>query len=304
MVIMAGSTPAASATSSSPPVHTATPRPSLGRPAQHRPAAERLGRVEHGRLLAERLDEVAAPAAEVLLVQDEHRGAVLPGQVTHVDPAHSDGPVRAPRAARPDRRVQRVQVGRGRGRVLGGQHVRVPWPGRVSGPAHWVLLLVGLPRIRVGRARPRRAGPGPRAARWPWRQPARGGRRSRGRPPPCPATLPGTAPGSRSTHRPAVPGTCAKMSGRARRAAPATRSGSQDSSSSSHLLAGVREQPRAELRRLPQAQAEVSGLAQGGHGVRVCVPDSIGGVVEAALRRRGRGPPPAGCQAGSGPARS
>ena len=50
------------------------------------------------------------------------------------------------------------------------------------------------------------------------------------------------------------------------------------------MLAGVREQPRAELRRLPQAQAEVSGLAQGGHGVRVCVPDSIGGDVQAVLR--------------------
>jgi hypothetical protein len=42
----------------------------------------------------------------------------------------------------------------------------------------------------------------------------------------------------------------------------------------------VGEQARYELRRRPGAEAEVSGLAEGGSGVRVRVTNSINGINE------------------------
>ncbi len=60
------------------------------------------------------------------------------------------------RAARPDRRVQRVQVLGRRRRVVGGQHVPMTWPSRVGDTAHSLLLSGGAtprtPRCPRGRA--------------------------------------------------------------------------------------------------------------------------------------------------------
>ena len=56
-------------------------------PAQHRAGAERLGRVEHPGLRAERLDVLAAPGPHVVLVAHVQRRAELGGQVPHVHAA-------------------------------------------------------------------------------------------------------------------------------------------------------------------------------------------------------------------------
>ena len=54
--------------------------PLLVREARHRHAQERLGRVDRV-LMAERVDRLAAAVAEVLLVVDEQRRAVLGGEL-------------------------------------------------------------------------------------------------------------------------------------------------------------------------------------------------------------------------------
>src|ERR1035438_544440 len=59
-------------------------------PAQHTPAAERLRGIEHPRVLAESLPELAAALPEILFVADEKRGAELGREVPHVPAA--DGP--------------------------------------------------------------------------------------------------------------------------------------------------------------------------------------------------------------------
>ena len=112
------------------------PEPLVGHPAQHRPRAERLGRVGDVRVRAERLRVLAGPAADVRLVGDQHRGAEPGGQIAHVDAAERQHPALPLGAARPDRRVERVKVGGRRRRVVGRQHVPVPRPGRVGDTTH------------------------------------------------------------------------------------------------------------------------------------------------------------------------
>ena len=92
----------------------------LAGPAQHPPAAERLGGVEDRRAFAERLPELTAALPEVRLIADEQRGAELRGEIPHVhatEGEHAAGPACG---ARPDLRLQRVQVRRSCSRVLGG----------------------------------------------------------------------------------------------------------------------------------------------------------------------------------------
>ncbi len=102
--------PARTATASSPPVHTSRPSPSSLDPAGHRGAEERLGGVEDHRA-AERLPVVAAAPAQVGLVQQEDRAAVLGHQVGDVVAAQGQAPAAVPgEAERPDGRVQRAQV--------------------------------------------------------------------------------------------------------------------------------------------------------------------------------------------------
>ena len=67
------------------------------------------------------------------------------GQVADVDAADGQHAVDPVRAARPDRRVDLVQVlGRGRG-MVGGQHVRVQRPGRVGDTAQQTVSFRGTP---------------------------------------------------------------------------------------------------------------------------------------------------------------
>jgi len=108
-------------------------------PAEHGAGAERLGRVVHLRVLAERVHVLARPAPHVRLVHDERRRAEPRRQVTDVDPAERQDTADAVRAARPDRRVKRVQVLWRRRRVIGGQHVPMTWPSWVGNTAHSYL---------------------------------------------------------------------------------------------------------------------------------------------------------------------
>src|SRR5215472_15019801 len=187
----------------------------LGHPAQHPPAAKRLGCIEHRRLFAERLGEVAAPTAEVLLVQGEHRRAVLPGQIAGSSALRSAG---------------------GAGGCSAGS--TSAW----RGPAGWATRLTDSPlwlardHNRSGASTPSRSRPARSAV------PAAAASHSRATIRCLSARTPGPIAGlaswqskyalaSRSRY-------LVKTSGRARRAAPATRSGSQDSSSSSHCSLG------------------------------------------------------------------
>ena len=246
----------------------------LGDPAQHAAAAERLGRVEHPGLRPERLPEAAAALPEVGLVADEQRGAELGGQVAHVQAAERE---HAGRPARGRGQIAGCSAFRswgGVGRVLGGQHVGVARSGGVGDTAHGVFLadrsgvvccavLVGgwLAR-RSGRAgcgtagelatsgwgRPRPATPGRcRGPSAPLRPATAGPGSRRSRPAPAsrvgrggiePGCLTGQA-SCQSKYRPArllqVGGEHVRLP---RRAAPATRSGSQDIASSSACSLG------------------------------------------------------------------
>src|SRR4249919_3279993 len=122
----------------------------LGDPAQHPPAAERLGGVEHRAALAERLPEVAAAAAEVLLVQHEQRRAVLLRQLADIRAGQGEHTADPLCAARPDRRVEHVQVGRRHRGVLGRQHVGVARACWVGDTAHGTPLLIGFLTLVVG----------------------------------------------------------------------------------------------------------------------------------------------------------
>ena len=105
-------------------------------PAQHRPGAERLRGVEHPAVGTERLQVLTTPGPNVLLVADVQRRAELGGQIPHVHAAERQHAAGSPGAARPDLGVQRVQVFRRGGRMVGGQHVTMAWPGRVRDTAH------------------------------------------------------------------------------------------------------------------------------------------------------------------------
>jgi hypothetical protein len=110
--------------------------PFLLHPAQHAAAAERLGRVEHAGIGAEGVVEVPAPAAEVFLVEGEQRGAELPGQLASVHAAQHERAVAAPGRARPDGRIQGIDIGGRRGRMIGRQHVGVPGACGMGDSAH------------------------------------------------------------------------------------------------------------------------------------------------------------------------
>ena len=106
--------------------------PLLLDPAGDRGAQERLGRVEDHRA-AERLAVVAAAAAQVGLVEQEDRAAVLGDQVADVVPAQGEpAGVGAGQAERPDGRVECAEVGRRAGvQALVGE-LAGPGPGRVG----------------------------------------------------------------------------------------------------------------------------------------------------------------------------
>ena len=76
-VIRSAGKPACSATASSPPVATSSARPFLIDPARNLAAQERLGGVVDVLTAAERRGDVAAARPEVVLVDDEQRGAEL-----------------------------------------------------------------------------------------------------------------------------------------------------------------------------------------------------------------------------------
>ena len=208
------------------------PEPFLGHPAEHRPRAERLGRVGDVRVRPERLRVLAGPAAHVRLVGDQHRRAELGlrGRARPCRRASAPRPAARRRAARPPGRSAFRSAGRRR-RVVGWQHVPVPGPGRVGDTTH-----CGFPnsqhsqRRNITAARARRL-PAARARRqdrsappWPWPVCQTAPGRSRGRRPGSRAAM--VALASSSRYR-------ANSSGRPRRAAVATRSGSHDSASSS-----------------------------------------------------------------------
>ena len=86
--------------------------------------------------MAECLMKATAPAAEVLLVADEQRGPETRGQVADIKAADHQRAGRAVRGARPDRRIDGVDV-RGRGRrVILRQYVSVARACRVGDAAH------------------------------------------------------------------------------------------------------------------------------------------------------------------------
>jgi hypothetical protein len=102
-------------------------------PAQHRTRAERFGRVADLRALLARGTTPGAPVsalkgfqvlpgaiADVCFVGHEQRRAEIRRQVTDVDAAERQHAIVTHRGARPDDRVQRVEVGGRRRRVVGG----------------------------------------------------------------------------------------------------------------------------------------------------------------------------------------
>ena len=97
--------PAASATASSPPVQTSRPRPSSAIQRADRGAEERLARVVDVHA-GERAGVGAGPGAQVVLVQEERRGAVLRDELGHRDAAEGAArrrPGRPSRARSPGR---------------------------------------------------------------------------------------------------------------------------------------------------------------------------------------------------------
>ena len=118
----------------------------LGDPARDLPAEECLRGVVHVGAV-EGGGEVRGPAAEVLLVEDEQRRAVGPGELGDRPAAQVQLAVDPLRRARPDVRVERAEVGRGRARRGGLGDVPVQRPRRVR------------PHIRSGACTPSTARP-------------------------------------------------------------------------------------------------------------------------------------------------
>ena len=123
----------------------------LGHPTGDLDGEKRLGRVVHVLRCAEGGGHLPAAPAEVVLVDDEQRGAVGGREVAHVHPGQGDHAVLAPAgAARPhlDRQLGHRGGGRGAvGTVVGRGHVGVP---RTCGVR---------PHIRSGALTPSRASP-------------------------------------------------------------------------------------------------------------------------------------------------
>ena len=110
--------------------------PLLLDPARDRGAEKRLGRVEDQRA-AERLAIVAAARAEVGLVEQERRCAVLAHEVAHVVPAHRQrARRRALDAERPDGRIELAEVGRRAAAQRLVEQVAVRRAGRVGAHLH------------------------------------------------------------------------------------------------------------------------------------------------------------------------
>ena len=129
----------------------------LGHPAGDLDGEERLRRVVHVLRRAEGSGHLPAAPAEVVLVDDEQRGAVGGRELAHVHPGQGDHAVLAPAgAARPhlDRQLGHRGGRRGAvGTVLGRGHVGVPWTRGVR------------PHIRSGALTPSRASPVARTCR-------------------------------------------------------------------------------------------------------------------------------------------
>ena len=123
----------------------------LADPAQHGAAAERLRGVEHPGVRAERVTEVPAPPPEVLLVAHEHRRAELRGELARVQAAEHQGAAGAARGARPDRRVEGVDVGRALRRMVGRQHVGVTRACGMGDAAHAMKVTARARRVAGGR---------------------------------------------------------------------------------------------------------------------------------------------------------
>ena len=231
----------------------------VAHPAQHGAGAERLGRVEH------------PPAGPNAPVYSRHRDRTSASSHTYSGVPNSAARSRtsappqrqhaagAPRAARPDAAVQGVQVVRRDGRMVGGQHVAMAWPGRVRDAAHLY------PLWRADADQPE-AGSQPSARRVRQPQPfaadvqhrretssAHGVNRPRCQPSRYPAN----------------------SSGRPRRAAMATRSGSQDSASSSASSCGPVSRRGWNAGWL---WSQRGGPAQHGGSGGMRVPNSIGGI--------------------------
>ena len=255
-------------------------------PAQHPPAAERRGGVEHRSVRAERLTEVAAPATEVRLVQHEQRRAVLPRQVTDVQAAQGE------HAAHPPARHAARPPGRARSGPLAAPGDARPAARQRGAGLAWATRLMALALLMASAPGDRRASRYPRLAAAPCHsrsgaptpsrpspagapsappRPATAGRQRPGRrpvppatgrsrpAPPCPAAPPGRSPGSRSTPGPGPPGNGSGCP--AARAAPPRLPVRQPGQfAEQRLLAGVREQARRNSAASPEA--EVSGLAQ------------------------------------------
>ena len=257
---------------------------SRGTPSpRRRPSRRRTPRGSHGTAGAGRPRPAGRPGCR----------ARRPGRAGRGRAGRGARPVVAAHADRPDRGVQRAEVGRRAGvRPLVGE-LAGPRPGRVDAHGRRYIRSGALtPSSRArspgrpGSPRPARAGPG--AGRWPPRRPAAapGTRRRTGgrcRPAPRGSAPPGAARAARRPPRPPAGTPRARRAGRppARgRAARAGASGSPRSRPSSAALRSRLDDP----------------------GVRVLHVEHRVVVGAAASTGRGRGR--SGCRWSSGPARS
>ena len=202
----------------------------FGHPAEHRARAERLGRVGDVRVRPERLHVLAGPAAHVRLVGDEHRGAELgwPGRARPRRRASAPRPAARRRAARSPRPAR---SGR-RAAPAGGRLAARPRAWARPGGRHDSLRFPHSQRRNFTAGRARRLPSSPSPAARPVRAALAMASLSVPR-------RPGAFPGSPAQIKAAMAALAsssryrANSSGRPRRAAVATRSGSHDSASSS-----------------------------------------------------------------------